>query len=473
MSNSVSMFNVAKSGMMATKAALSTTGHNIANVNTEGFSRQTLDQAAAPTIPSGKVTFGTGVRMKDIKRVNDEYLERRLHAEAKNFGNVEEKDTYLHQTEQIFNESNSDGLNRLASKFFNEFRKLSSDPANEAIRSSVRESSNQLVADVRRMDRSLKEVQRNIDNRIAGYVTEINSTAKEIRDLNLLIERGEMEGSSMADLCDQRDVALKKLGAMADISVSKDERNKVTVTMAGHIPIVEGDQLTKFEVMRTPADPERGKAEGALDIVVNEPVPAVITGMLRSGRLGGLLEVRDRDIGEAQNRINEIAYRIATDVNEVHAQGYGKDGLSGRDYFAPISSKEHAAETLDLSDNVKENLSSIAAAKTLGAASDNRIALAISALGDMKDSFGNDGSILDDYNSMVSEIAVKTASNSRAVIFQKDVLSQIENMRESQSGVSLDEETANLIKYQHAYAANAKVMQVADEIMQTLIGAFK
>jgi flagellar hook-associated protein 1 FlgK len=469
----VNMFSIGQSGLQATKASLSTTSHNIANANTEGFSRQSVDQAAGPAIPSGRMTFGTGVRMKDIKRVNDEYLEKRLHTENKNFGNVEEKDIYLQQTEQIFNEANNDGLNRLATKFFNEFRKLSSDPSNEAIRASVREASRQLVGDINRMDRSLKDVQANIDTKIEGYVREVNGMAKEIRDLNLLIERSEMEGSSAADLQDKRDLALKKLGAMTDISVSKDKSNKVIVTMNNHIALVNGNQLTKLEVLRTPPDPESGKKEGRLDIFVNEPVPAKITDLIRTGRLGGLLEVRDRDVTNAQTKIDDVAYSLSKGVNEIHAQGYGRDGQSGRMFFRNLEGKDHAAERLDLSEDVKQDINAIAAAREPNAPSDNRIAIAISGLADLKDETGEDASILDKYNAMVSEVAVKTGSNKRALVFQKDVLSQLENFREAQSGVSLDEETANLIRFQHAYAANAKVMQVADEMMQTVLNAFK
>src|SRR5690606_6797374 len=130
-------------------------------------------------------------------------------------------------------ESNNDGLNRIATRFFNEFRKLSTDPASTAIRASVRESSAQLASDINRMDRELKDVAHNIDNRIEGYVREVNAFAKEIRDLNLMIEKAELGGGSAADLYDKRDLAMKKLGAMADISTSKDQNGRVTVTMAG------------------------------------------------------------------------------------------------------------------------------------------------------------------------------------------------------------------------------------------------
>lgn len=470
---SVNMFNIGRSGLMATKSALNTMSHNIANVNTEGYSRQTVEQTAAPTAYSGRLNMGAGAMLKSVKRVNDEYLEKRIHTEAKNFGMAEERDNYIRQTEQIFNESNGEGLNRLATRFFNEFRQLSTDPMNEGIRASVRESSRQLVADVNRMDKSLQDVQVNIDARIEGYVREINSLSKEIRDLNMLINNAELGGQDAPDLQDKRDLAMKRLGELVDISSAKDNNGRVTITMSGHVALVAGDQVTELLVARSPADPKTGKGEGRLDIIVQEPRPTNITEKLHTGRLGGLLGVRDHDIEKAKDAVNEMAFTLAKNVNLIHAQGFGTDGGTGRNFFKNIDSPERAASLLDLSDDIKNNLGAIATAKEANSPGDNRIAIAMSGLGTMPGLTSNNGTITDLYNSMVGEIAVTAGEAKRQLTFQEDVLSQLKSVRENLSGVSLDEETANLVRFQHAYAANAKVLQMADEAVQTVLGMFK
>jgi len=471
---SVNMFNIGKSGLMVSKQSMTTTGHNIANVNTEGFSRQNVDQTAGPVHTNGRLTFGTGAWSKAVTRVSDEYLERRIQGEAKNFANVEEKDIYLQQTEQIFNESNNEGLNQIGTRFFNEFRKLSSDPSNTAMRASVREASAQLSGDIKRMDRELKEVSRNIDARIEGYVREVNSLAKELGELNLLIEKAELGGGSAPDLKDKRDLTLKKLGAMADISTSQDESGRISVTLAGKVTLVAGESITPLEVMRTPPNPESGKKEGSVDIFVREPVPTKLTDKIKTGRLGGLLEVRDQDIAAAQDRINTIAYTISKEVNNLHRQGFGLDGLSGRNFFQEPVNKDTAAEMMRLSSEIENSLDAVAAAKDPLAQSDNRMAVALSGLGDLKGTMGDaQSTILDSYNGMVSELAVKTGANKKSLVFQKDVLTQLDNVRESLVGVNLDEETANLVRFQHAYAASAKVLSVADENLQTVLSTFR
>src|SRR4051812_37598407 len=115
--SSVNIFNTGKSGLFTNRAALATTGHNIANVNTEGFSRQRVEQATAPPAQIGNTVYGTGVKIQNIQRVNDEYLTRQIASEMKLVGQYEEKDLALSQTENIFNEIHNVGMNRLLAKF--------------------------------------------------------------------------------------------------------------------------------------------------------------------------------------------------------------------------------------------------------------------------------------------------------------------------------------------------------------------
>jgi flagellar hook-associated protein 1 len=476
----VNLFNIGKSGLMSSKQSMTTAGHNIANVNTEGFSRQEVQIKQAPTIPSGRLTFGNGAWAHKVDRVSDQYLEKRIHSEHKNFASAEEREIYLKQTEQIFNESNNDGVNRLATRFFNEFRKLSTDPASTAIRASVREASDSLCSEVRRMDYELKTVAKNIDDRIEGYVREVNAMAKEIRDLNLEIEKCELGGGTAPDLHDKRDQAIKRLGAMADISTSRDKTGRVTVTMAGHVAIVAGENVTELEVMVTPGDEKTGKKEDRLDLFIKGAVaeqgnlPPKLTHLFKTGRLGGLLEVRDKDVSSAQDKIDKVAYLIGKEVNNLHRQGFGLDGGNGRNFFKEPVSEKGAAQTFGVSQEILGSLDAIAAAKESFADGDNRMAIALSGLGDVKGLVGDaNSSILDVYNSMVSGLAVKTGASSKEMLFARDVLSQLESVRETLVGVNLDEETANLVKLQHSYAANAKVLQVADETMQTVLSTFR
>ncbi|MCM2322872.1 MAG: flagellar basal body protein, partial [Oligoflexia bacterium] len=156
-----SVLRTGVSGMMAAKTAVATTGHNIANANTEGYARQRVGMEATPSSPSiGKGVVGTGVQINRIDRINDEYIEKQIRNGARDLSHFEEKDLILKQTEDIFNEMNGEGLNRLVSRFFNEFRKLANEPENEAVRQSVREATQAMVNDFHRLRNEVEGVRK-------------------------------------------------------------------------------------------------------------------------------------------------------------------------------------------------------------------------------------------------------------------------------------------------------------------------
>lgn len=474
MGNSIRIFQIGNSGLQAAKSAISTTGHNIANVNTEGYSRQRVEQTAGPSMSDGHGTVGTGVRIQGVSRTNDEYLQRRIEKESRNFGLAEERHTYLGQTEQIFNEANSDGINRLATAFFNEFRKLSVEPENQAIRASVRESSKRLANDIQRVDTALTEVQNNIDFRIEGYVGEINALASEIRDLNNLIDKAQLGGGEAPDLLDKREAALNRLGELADISVAKDEGNRVTITLGGRVAIVSGGNVTKLEVRRDVADPEIGKREGLVNIWTQDAVPTNLTPHISGGRVAALLEVRDTDVKQAKDQINDVAYSLTEHVNTIHRQGYGLNNSTGVNFFREVTDFDSAAAQIGISKEVEQDIAKIATAQAPDSPGDNRVALAITKLSTQAGLLSkSDRTITDMYSQMVGEIGTKAAAAERGVNFQKDILAQLDNFRESISGVNLDEETANLVRFQHAYSANANVLRVADEVLGTIFQTFQ
>ena len=213
-----------RSGMMASKAAIATAGHNISNANTEGFSRQRVETSnLTPQVSAGAhALVGTGTKVSRVERVNDEYIEKQIRTGAREMATMEERDLALRQTEDIFNEMNGDGLNRLISRFFNEFRKLSNEPDNESVRQSVREASQAMVNDFKRLRREVDAVREHIDSRLEGYTKEANSLVDEIRDLNVKIKAMEVGGAPPNDLLDRRDAALKKLGTYMELTTHKD-----------------------------------------------------------------------------------------------------------------------------------------------------------------------------------------------------------------------------------------------------------
>jgi flagellar hook-associated protein 1 FlgK len=461
-----------KSGMTTAKAGIATSGHNIANANTEGFSRQRIQSEAIVTQQlsgQGNIHVGEGSKVSRVERINDGYLEKQLREGGRDMAFHEEKQVFLNQVEDVFNEMNGDGLNRLVARFYNDFRKLSNDPSSEAIRQSVRESSLAMVSDFKRIRGEVEAVRSHIDNRIDGNMKELNTLGKELGEINGKIRQAEVQGNDANDLRDRRDQIVKKINSYVDISAHPDNNGNVNVEIKGVGPLVTGVNVEEFSVHRAPAQEDGGNVDGSLQIARSSLGNHYITEQFQGGKIGALIETRDKAIAQTLGRLDELAYAVSTAVNEIHQQGYTQDGRTNVNFFEPVGDVEGAAERLSLSRDIHGSVGNIAVGLTPNSPGDNRNALAISNL--QNTHVMNDGNTtMDDfYNSIVSDIGVSSGRNKEALGQQQSILTQLTKMRDQVSGVSIDEETTNLMQYQHAFDASARVIKVADEMMDTIL----
>jgi flagellar hook-associated protein 1 FlgK len=359
-------------------------------------------------------------------------------------------------------------LNRLISRFFNEFRKLSNEPENEAVRESVREASQSMTNDFKRLRHELEDVRDHIDQRVEGYAREATMLAEQIKDLNVRIRAGEIANGAPNDLLDQRDQALKKLATFADISMHKDNHGNFIVDIKNVGPLVVGPQNESFSVARTPAD-DQGKPENSFDLKTTASANSKITHQIKGGKFGALMEVRDQTLSTLMDKLDTLAYSLTTAVNEIHQQGFTRYGQQGVQFFKQLDDKTRASEFIALSDDVLANSNNIASAAQSDAPGDNRIAIAISGLQHQR--LMDDGNATIDafYNSIVSDVGVASSKNKFNMNQQRDIVAQLGKMRDQISGVSIDEETTNLMQYQHSFDASAKVIQVADECLKTVL----
>jgi flagellar hook-associated protein 1 FlgK len=461
-----------KSGMTTAKAGIATSGHNIANANTEGFSRQRIQSEAIVTQQlsgQGGLHVGEGSKVSRVERINDGYLEKQLREGGRDMAFHEEKQVFLNQVEDVFNEMNGDGLNRLVARFYNDFRKLSNDPSSEAIRQSVRESSQSMVNDFKRLRGEVEAVRAHIDNRIDGNMKELNVLGKELSELNGKIRQSETQGNDANDLRDRRDQIVKKMNAFVDVAVHPDNNGNINVEVRGVGPLVTGVNVEEFSVHHAPAQEDAGNVDGALQIARSSLGNNYITGQFQGGKIGALIETRDKSISAVLDRLDQLAYAVSSSVNDIHQKGFTQDGRTGVNFFAPVDTVEGAAARLSLSQDIHGSVGNIAVGLQPQAPGDNRNALAIANLQNIHMMNGGNTTVDDFYNSIVSEIGVSSARNKEALGQQQSILTQLTKMRDQVSGVSIDEETTNLMQYQHAFDASARVIKVADEMMDTVL----
>ena len=480
------LLGIGKSGLNVSKKALEVTGHNLSNVNTEGFSRQRVMQSTALPVSVGGFVQGTGVKVDGVRRFNDEFIDKRLSNALSNNEFYEARTENLEQIENIFNELDSDGLNQILNKFFNSFRELANQPENETIRSVVRDNANLVVKDFRRIRGTLDTQAGNIDRKIQNSVSDVNQLLHHIADLNGKITSIEAAQGETGDLRDQRDIALRNLSNNFKIHTYVDEKNRFIVTAQGIGTLVTGLHTQELGTITNNKNESTNAMNGSVEIVLKDRPSQKITDLFKGGTLASIVKVRNEDLKKLQNDIDSIAYQFTTSVNAIHRQGFvnrpitiGADRLpaavdqkgltTGLDFFKQPLSVEEAANAIDLSDSVKKDLGNIAAALAPNAPGDNRVAIAISKL--QHERISGEGSVTleEKYLQTIGNIGLETGKARLDAEQASGILAQANSLRERLTGVSIDEETANMIRFQQAYQASAKIMQAADDMFKTVL----
>lgn len=480
------LLGIGRSGLNASKKSLEVTGHNLSNVNTEGYSRQRVMQSTAIPVSVGGFIQGTGVKVDGVRRFNDEFIDKRLMTSLASNKYYEARTENLEQVENIFNELDSDGLNQVMNKFFNSFRELANQPENETIRSVVRDNANLVVKDFRRIRNTLDTQAENIDRKIQTSVADVNQLLNHIADLNGKITSIEIAQGETGDLRDQRDIALRNLSENFKIHTYTDEKNRFIITAQGIGTLVTGLHVQELgTITKNKVDSSNGM-NGSVEIVLKDRPSQKITDQFKSGSLASIVKVRNEDLRKLQNDIDGIAYQFTTSVNTIHRQGYvnrpiiiGADGkpaavdmkgpTTGLDFFKQPLSVEEAGNFIDLSDSVKKDLSNIAAALDPNAPGDNRVAIGISKL--QHERISGEGSVTleEQYLQTIGAIGLETGKARLDAEQATGILAQANSLRERLTGVSIDEETANMVRFQQAYQASAKIMQAADDMFKTVL----
>lgn len=464
MSKISAMMDVGKRSLSNSGTALQVVGHNIANKSTEGYSRQRVDLQTAEPITEGRIQIGMGARAGQVSRTNNPWLEKQIQKEGTNLGYQESRADALGRVENVYNEQVNKGLNQYMTDFFNSFRELSNNPESLASRTNVREAATALTNDFKRVIGQLRDVQQDVDGQIRTNVEEINQFAREIASLNEKIQLVENQGAHANDERDRRDVLLKKLGDKIDISWAEGSNGMVNITAGRTAVLVSGGSANELKAGASDTTDRlevyfQNNDNGSLHHMTEQ-----ITG----GRLGGIIDVRDNVIEGLIDGVDKMAYTLAKEVNEAHIQGFDRYGKQGVLFFDMPAEQAGAAETMALNMTIFNDVGRIAAGAHQGAPGDNTVANIVSTLQYQKVMDG--GATLDDfYNTQVGQIgtvaqrAVKTAES------QKNIVGQLNNIRESVSGVSLDEETTKMIEFQRAYDASARLIRTADEMLETVL----
>ena len=469
------LLSIGRSGLGASKKSLEVTGHNISNANTEGFSRQRVDQVSSHPIQKSGLIIGTGTDIRGIHRVEQTQMERKINDAISDHSYHEESYDQLSQIQEVFNELDSEGLSQVIGNFFNSFRQLANEPENESMRSIVRDNANLIVSDFRRITETMDKTTNEIDKQILRSVDEINYSTKEIAKLNKRIATLEASGDETADLRDQRDLLLRDLSKYFKLNTYVDNRGSFVVNAVGVGSLVTAGQNLDLIAKGVVKEKSNNNMPGSMEIYYKDKPGSPISNRFTGGKIGGLIHIRNKNIVELKDRMDKLAYSLTHQVNEIHRQGYSVNrnvsalGGEGINFFKNLDTVENASLNLDLSNEVKDDLSNIMSAEKPNSPGDNGIAIKISQL-QFKKSMDDGKSTMEEFFLQnVGSIGVMTGKAEIEKEQSSGILNQAKTIKDRITGVSLDEEAANLVKYQHAYQASAKVIQAAEEMFRTLI----
>ena len=466
------VLGVANRGLLINQRGIAVTSHNIANVDTPGYSRQrqVVESVRGLTNPNGSP--GLGVEQVSIQRISDRFVQDQLIREHASAGSLDVQRSALAQIESVVNEQGAGGLTGALDAFYAAISDLASatTPGQAAERESLRAAATGLIETFHRYDSQLRDIQRTSDRSVQPLLDQANQLADRIADLNTAIT-GKEAVTPATDLRDQRDAALRELADLVNIQHFEQDDGSVVVLVAGGLRV---NQLTEVADPTNPFDPTFSRI--AFDDGVTQ---TDITAQVGGGRIGGHLAIRDSVLPGAIRALDTVAYNLSEQINAVHNLGQGLNAAVG-DFFAPLAAVEDAAANIALDAAIVTSTDAIAAGLSPNPG-DNRNALALAALRDQPapiflpgdppgPATGPTRTVPDHWSAIVADIGQQARVVAEADLQQQRTLRVVQDRRDEISGVSLDEEMGNLIRLEAAFQANARVVASVDEMLESLIG---
>lgn len=464
-------FNSAVRGLLASQRALYTTNHNIDNANTKGYSRQQIEQKATnPFLMPGIGFLGTGTEITNVSRVRDSFLDFKYWNEMAPKGEWEVKKNSLTELEKLMGEPSNSSFRKYMDDFYSSLDEMSKNPSDIAFREPVRENAMAFSKHIQESAKRLQDMKTETEYEIDTKIKYVNDLTERIAALNRQVYSQEIDGKEANDLRDRRELMVDELSKIVNVRVDESSNGKYNVSVGG-ISIVDHLHTNKISLKTTGTGSHK-----KYEVLWENGGEAI----LKSGELKGLLDVAGgngqgntyRGIPYYMEQLNEFAEGFADKFNAIHEGGYGlNSAINGIKFFKYDSSSP--AATLNLSDEIVNDIRNIAAGSISGGISeDNGNLLALIKQREDKGFFSgsvSQGTPDDFIKSMLSSMAVDSLQAKRIDATQGLMKKNIETKRSSVSGVSLEEEMADMVRFQHVYVAASKMVSTMDMLLDITV----
>lgn len=480
MSGISGILNIARNAFLAQQVAMEVTSQNIANVNTLGYSRQRAVLESMGTPSAHRLKLGLGVEVGSVIQYVDQFTNRAINTKTASAGEYDAKAAILSHLEAIFNETSDQGLGAVMNEFWKAWQDVANDPGGIAERTALIERAQTLTNQFNAMSNDLNQIKQSMNTNIKATINEVNSAIKGIAELNEKIVYAESGQGTANDLRDQRRILLEKLSSLIGTTYLEDGNGSMKVLTTDGLLLVDGNESWGFEQ--------------DLNNIYWNNIPSDVSGRIHGGKMGAWLDVRDEIVPKYMADLDELAGTFISEVNVLHRAGFNLSGDDDNYFFEDFKTApqtpnsgdySQAAAFIKLSADVLNHPENIAAGGTSGEPGDNENAMRILALQTddtiqiRKWVFENRGAnrssslqteTLDDYyRTLTGELGILIGDNTQNGAFAASMLENLDSVRESISGVNLDEEMMELMKTQRAYEAASKLVSIADEMLQTIL----
>lgn len=451
--------------MQAQMTGVEVSGQNLANVNTTGYTRQTVQLATSPDISTTVGDEGTGVEVASIQQAVNTLLNSQIQDQSSTSGYWSGQQTALQSAQNGLDEflngttstsssssSSSDSSSGLASQLnglFSSFSALATSPTSTAEQQAVITQAQTLANTFNQVSNQLSGLKTSLNASVGSDVDSANKLLAGIATLNKQISAAQNSGGSPNDLLDEREQDLENLAQLTNISTSTETNGSVDVAIGGQT-LVSG-----FNVSDTLQTYDAGGGQMLVQ-TTNGGVPLTLSG----GSIQGTIDARDGALATMQTSLDTLASTLITQVNTIHAAGYSSSGTTGNNFFNGTD-----ASTITVNPTLANNPSLIQTSGSATASGDNSVMLQLAQLGSTAQGALNGQTFNDNYDAIVAGLGDSLSTANDQVTAQTTVSQMLQTQRSSTSGVSVDTEMTNLMTYQRAYEASAQLVTTLNTML--------
>jgi flagellar hook-associated protein 1 FlgK len=459
--------NLGARALTAQQAGVEVTGQNLANANNPAYARQRVVMQTSLSTPTSIGMEGTGVEAVSIQQVRDQLLDSQIQSESSVGGYWNSQQSALQNAQTQLNEflnlsstdgtssstTDTQGLSSQLNNLFNAFQSVATSPTDPSARLGLVNAAQSLASGFNQASQNLSTLNGLLNNSVSNDVASANQLLSDVASLNNQIAKATTSGGNANDLVDLREQDLENLSKLVNIQTAANSDGTVSVSV-GSQELVTGNKRT--DTLAT-YDPGNGQL---LVQTATSATPLTLSG----GSIQGAIDARDGTLTTLRGGLDTMASSLITQVNGIYKNGYDLNGNSGANFFTGSD-----AATIGVNPAAANDPSQIQASGTANAAGDNSIALQLAQLGQQSIAALNNQTFSGAYAQDVQNFGNALSNANDQVGNYNSVNTMLLNQRDSVSGVSLEEETSNLITYQKAYECSAKLITTVEQMLETVV----